>query len=268
MPRKSRIQSGTGVYHVMMRGINRQRIFEDTEDHYFFLQCLSNAQEQYSPEGDRLPNSCHYYAYALMSNHFHLLLHAKDDTVGNIVKRIASSYVYYFNKKYGRDGHLFKERFRSEPCEDWSYFVTLLRYIHQNPIKAGLVRQVSDYEYTSWHEYLGKAVFFPLCNVPTVLRRISMKELSELVETPLDDNVSCLEYEDERNRSMSDDQVMLYLFEEFGISDGQQLQRLDKEQRNDILAALLSRRAGIRQLQRLTGIGKNIISNISKQSGQ
>ena len=87
---------------------------------------------------------------------------------------------------------------------------------------------------------------------------------SELVETPLGEHVSCLEYEDERSRSMSDDQVMLYLFEEFGISDGQQLQRLDKEQRNNILSALLSRRAGIRQLQRLTGIGKNIISNISK----
>ena len=86
----------------------------------------------------------------------------------------------------------------------------------------------------------------------------------ELVEPPLGENISCLEYEDERSRSMSDDQVMLYLFEEFGISDGQKLQRLDKEQRNDILSALLSRRAGIRQLQRLTGIGKNIISNISK----
>lgn len=192
----------------MMRGINCQRIFENTEDHYIFLQCLSSAQEQYSPEGERLPNSCYYYAYALMSNHFHLLLYAKDDTVGNIVKRIASSYVYYFNKKYGGgDGHLFKERFRSEPCEDWSYFVTLLRYIHQNPIKAGLIHQVSDYEYTSWHEYLGKAVFFPLCNVPTVLRRISMKELSELVETPLGENISCLEYENERSRSISDDQV-------------------------------------------------------------
>ena len=66
MPKKSRIQSGSGVYHVMMRGINRQRIFEDTEDHYTFLPCLSNAQEQYSPEVERLPNSCHYYAYALM----------------------------------------------------------------------------------------------------------------------------------------------------------------------------------------------------------
>ena len=55
MPRERRIQSGTGVYHVMMRGINRQRVFEDTEDHYIFLQCLSSAQEQYSPEGERLP---------------------------------------------------------------------------------------------------------------------------------------------------------------------------------------------------------------------
>ena len=137
-----------------MRGIDRQRIFEDPEDHYIFLQCLSSAQEQYSPEGKRLLNSCHYHAYALM-------------------------------------------------------------------LWAGR-------------------------------------------PPPLGENISCLEYEDERSRSISDDQVMLYLFEEFGISDGQQLQRLDKEQRNDILSALLSRRAGIRQLQRLTGIGKNIISNISK----
>ena len=91
-----------------------------------------------------------------------------------------------------------------------------------------------------------------------------MKELSELVETPLGEKISCLEYEDESSRSISDDQVMLYLFEECGISDGRQLQRLDKEQRNAILSALLSRRAGVRQFQGLTGIGKNIISNISK----
>ena len=161
-----------------------------------------------------------------MSNHFHLLLHAKDDTVGNIVKRIASSYVYYFNRKYGRDGHLFKERFRSEPCEDWADFVTLLRYIHQNPVKAGMVNRVIEYEFTSWHEYLGGAYFFPLCNVNAGLGRISMDELTALVDTPLDNDVCCIEYEE---------------------------------------AALLRRHAGVRQLQRLTGIGKNIISNVSKK---
>ena len=86
MLRQGRIQSGTRVLSCHDARINRQRIFEDSEDHYTFLQCLRSAQEQYTPLGDRLPNSCHYYAYALMSNHFHILLHAKDDTVGNIVK--------------------------------------------------------------------------------------------------------------------------------------------------------------------------------------
>ena len=77
-------------------------------------------------------------------------------------------------------------------------------------------------------------------------------------------NRSSLIVRDERDRSMSDDSVMLCLKDEFGITDGQQIQKLSKEERDVILAALLRRHAGVRQLQRLTGIGKNIISNVSK----
>ena len=127
-----------------------------------------------------------------------------------------------------------------------------------------MVSRVSDCEFTSWHEYLGRADFFPLCNVNVVLGRISIDELTALVDAPLDNDVSCIEYEDERERSMSDDSVMLCLKDEFGITDGQQIQKLGKEERDVILAALLRRHAGVRQLQRLTGIGKNIISNVSK----
>ena len=89
------------------------------------------------------------YGYCLMANHFHLLIREREETIGNIVKRIASSYVYYYNHKYLRNGHLFKERFKSEPVNDISYFTTLLRYIHQNPVKAGIVKEVKDYEYSS-----------------------------------------------------------------------------------------------------------------------
>ena len=77
------------------------------------------------------------------------------ESVGDTVKRIASSYVYYYNRKYGRDGHLFKERFKSEPVNDMAYFTVLLRYIHQNPVKAGIVEKVKDYEFSSWGEYDG-----------------------------------------------------------------------------------------------------------------
>ena len=104
-----------------------------------------------------------------------------------------------------------------------------------------------------------------MCNVNVVLGRISIDELTALVDAPLDNDVSCIEYEDERERSMSDDSVMLCLKDEFGITDGQQIQKPGKEERDVILAALLRRHAGVRQLQRLTGIGKNIISNVSKK---
>ena len=128
MPRQARKQSGTGIYHVMLRGINRQDIFEDDEDYYQFIITLDRMRVKYDDNGIPCGSNCTYYAYCLMSNHFHLLIRERDEKVGDTVKRIASSYVYYYNRKYGRDGHLFKERFKSEPVNDMAYFTTLLRY--------------------------------------------------------------------------------------------------------------------------------------------
>lgn len=100
----------------MMRGINHQNIFEDAEDYYQFITTLDRMRTLYDDNGLPCGTSCTYYAYCLMSNHFHLLIREREESVGETVKRIASSYVYYYNRKYGRDGHLFKERFKSEPA--------------------------------------------------------------------------------------------------------------------------------------------------------
>ena len=100
--------------------------------------------------------------------------------------------MHYYNRKYGRDGHLFKERFKSEPVNDMAYFTVLLRYIHQNPVKAGIVEKVKDYEFSSWGEYDGTVEpVFQICDVNTVLNRITFKELNEWVNDPLDDDVYC-----------------------------------------------------------------------------
>ena len=142
--------------------------------------------QSYEPNG--IPSGRNYilYAYCLMSNHIHLLIREREDTIGMAIKRIASSYVYYYNHKYSRDGHLFRERFKSEPVNDMAYFVTLLRYIHQNPLKAGMVADVKDYEFSSWGEYRDRtSTLFPLCDTRTVLNRIPYKELVELVITSL-----------------------------------------------------------------------------------
>ena len=117
---------------MMLRGINRQDIFDDTEDYWTFIKMMS-----------AVPG--YIYAYCLMPNHVHLLIAEKSLKVGEVVKSIASCYVLYYNKKYGRIGHLLQDRFKSEPCNDSGYFLTLFRYIHQNPVKAGLVKTAKDY---------------------------------------------------------------------------------------------------------------------------
>ena len=260
MPRQARESSGTGIYHVMMLGINHQSIFEEQEDYYKFLNTLEMMAQSYEPDGTPSGRNYILYAYCLMSNHIHLLIREREDTIGMAIKRIASSYVYYYNHKYSRDGHLFRERYKSEPVNNMAYFVTLLRYIHQNPVKAGMVKKVQDYEFSSWHEYEDKhSTFFPLCDTRTVLKRISYNELNDLVNDPLSDDVSCLDIEDVSKGRPSDDQVMLLIKEKTGATNSSAFQQLPDEIRRSVLIELKGRRASLRQLERLSGIGKSMI---------
>ena len=94
MPRRARQTSGTGIYHVMMRGINHQNIFEEQEDYYQFLNTLDMMAQSYEPDGTPFGRNYILYAYCLMSNHIHLLIREREDNIGMAIKRIASSYVY------------------------------------------------------------------------------------------------------------------------------------------------------------------------------
>ena len=140
-------------------------------------------QPDVGAQGQTFQPRCHVYAYCLMGNHVHLLLKEGSQTIGDIMKRITSSYVYY-NHKYDRVGHLFQERFKSQPVNDFSYIITLLRYIHQNPLKAMLVDSMDEYEWSSWQEYNGTA-HQGFCSTQAVLGRIPFADLKVLVETPL-----------------------------------------------------------------------------------
>ena len=193
----------------------------------------------------------------------HLLIREREESVGETIKRIASSYVYYYNRKYGRDGHLFKERFKSEPVNDMEYFTVLLRYIHQNPVKAGIVEKVKDYEYSSWGEYDGTVEpVFQICNTKTVLDRIPFKDLEEWVNEPLDDDIHCLEIEDPSKVRPSDDQVMRMIKEKTGATSSSAFQQLPEGIKHKTLRELKECRASLRQLERLTGIGKGIIHRL------
>jgi REP element-mobilizing transposase RayT len=247
----------------MMRGINHQNIFEDEEDNYQFINTLDRMRVRYDDEGTPCGSNCTYYAYCLMSNHFHLLIREREESVGDTVKRIASSYVYYFNRKYGRDGHLFKERFKSEPVNDMAYFTVLLRYIHQNPVKAGIVNRVKDYEYSSWGEFDGTVEpVFQICDTRTVLNRIPFQDLEEWVNDLLDDDVQCLEIEKKVYSRPSDDQVWHLIKEQTGATSSAAFQQLADETKRKILRHLKDSGASHRQLERLTGVGRGLIQKL------
>ena len=131
---------------------------------------------------------------------------------------------------------LFRERFKSEPVNDIAYFITLLRYIHQNPVKAGMVAEVKDYEFSSWDEYIDKnSTLFPLCDTRAVLNRIPISELNELVNEPLSNDIVCLDIEDASKGHPSDDQVMMLIKEKTGATNSSAFQQLPADIKKSVL---------------------------------
>ncbi len=165
MGRKQREMSNSGIYHVMLRGVNKQRIFEFSEDYQGFLRIMYQSKVT-NTEGKPVekPNF-DVYAYCLMDNHVHLLLGTREVPLADVVKRIGSSYARFFNMRYKRVGHLYQDRFKSEPVDDLDYFCTLLRYIHRNPVKSGICNLPEQYQYSSYREITQRCLT-PLCKNP------------------------------------------------------------------------------------------------------
>ena len=255
MSRQLRKKSGTGIYHVMLRGINRQDIFEDEEDYKQMITVLKAMTDRHDESGLRQPPLCTFYAYCLMSNHIHLLVQERQDGISDVVKRIGVTYAHYFNKKYGRSGHLFQDRFRSEPVDSIDYFLILLRYIHQNPLKAGLVKEVGAYPWSSWKDYETDDVN-SICITKAVFSRIPKDDLTEMVSIPLEDNTLVLDIETDSCRTVSDSDVRAVLLNRQGIANPLMVQSLEKTRRNE------ERGAGIRQLSRLTGVSFGVIQKL------
>ncbi len=250
MARKSRRKSESGIYHIILRGINHQNIFEDDEDKHKLIEALVHYKE-----------ICEYqlYAFCLMNNHFHLLLKVGTDPLEQIMRRICGSYVYWYNKKYQRIGNLFQDRFKSEPIEDDKYFFTVLRYIHQNPIKAGITKDMRSYQWSSYIDYIENR---GLTDSESVLKMFNedeskaIKIFIKFTEEKNDDE--CLEIEEKTIR-LTDDELTKIIEEKFKIK-AVMIQNKPKEEKEKILKELLKiNGASTRQIARVTGISANVL---------
>lgn len=150
MPRKSRIDAPGALHHIIVRGIERSKLFTDDTDRNNFLDRIS---------GILTDTHTYCYAWALIPNHFHLLLRTGRVPIATVMMRLLTGHAGYFNNRHRRSGHLFQNRYKSILCQEDTYLLELVRYIHLNPLRAGLIKEydrLKEYPYSGHSTLMGK----------------------------------------------------------------------------------------------------------------
>ena len=147
MTRPLRLDYPDTYYHVLSRGNEKREIYRDEKDYLRFLEGMGKMVGRFQLE---------IHAYVLMSNHYHLLLHTQDAILSRAIQWLGVSYSVWFNRRHGRSGHLFQGRFKSFLVQDDRYFLAMCFYIHGNPLRAGMVKKLSDYRWSSYPAYADK----------------------------------------------------------------------------------------------------------------
>ena len=248
MSRTARQKSSTGLYHVMLRGADRKRIFADDEDNRRFLEIMQRVQRK---------SMFQLFAYCLMRNHVHLLLKAGIEPLETTFKRIEVSYVYYYNGKYQLRGPLFQGRYRSEQVEDDAYFMDVLRHICQNPVKAGLCVQPFEHP---WLGCSGITESDELLDDLGELTDLEGDALLRFVSEPCDTD----HLEDNGRKRLTDSEAAKRLRSACRCRSVQDIITWKVEKRDKALKKALGTGISIRQLSRLTGVSKAVIERIAK----
>ena len=259
MSRKIRMKSGTGVYHCIIRGNNKQDIFYDKEDYWKLKKELIKTKEKYNYE---------IYSYAFMPNHIHLQIKTNEDNLSKIMQSLQIRYNRYFIKKYDYTGHLSQGRFYSKCVENEQYILDLQRYIHQNPMKAK-ISTIEDYEWSSYSAYIKNSKYENIVNSEYVLKLFDENEkiaISKFIEfnkeiVKIKDSEKYLEYE--IRNTLKDEEAVYFINKQLKIKNISNIKNYEKKIRN-LLVKEITKIKGIntKQISRILGISSRIIERI------
>lgn len=263
MPRQARTLSKSRIYHIMIRGNERRNIFLNEEDRTCFIDTIFI---KLKASGSKL------YAYCLMDNHVHLIIGEEKEEIAKIMKRINVSYVLYFNRKYKRVGHLFQDRFKSETIENDNYLLEAIRYIHNNPVKAGMVKKASEYKWSSYSIYTTDKE--GLIEKETVLgifsedkkRRLELfKEFNEKdCETKF---IECEETDNEEKRLEEEKEARAIIdgyLSRNNITNNGYLE--NKQIRNELIIEIRNKGGlSIRRIAEVLGVNRGIVQNVVRE---
>lgn len=253
MTRQPRAVSRTGLYHVVFRGINHCLLFEEQADYEKLLAIIEKVKAELSLE---------VYAFCLMSNHVHLLLkEALPGDISTAMRKTLTPYALWFNKKYHRSGSLIANRYKSECVESDEYLLTLVRYIHHNPIVAGIADSLESYPWSSYHNYLlEKQTFVENAFVLGVFGEDTSKAVKAFKEFHAEIKMVT------GNKSLLDkprrweEEIRPELAARYDGLEPSGVAGLVKGERDEVLCFLRDARFSLRQIERATGISKGIIA--------
>lgn len=257
MTRGPRRASSTGIYHVTSRGAGRRILFEDDDDHRFFLAKIS----EYADKA-----SVRILAWCFMPNHIHMLLECGDvASLTQMMRSLGTSYGRYYNGHHGHVGPVFQDRFHSFPVESDAYLLELARYIHLNPTRAGIAKY-DEYPWSSYLEYIDEPI---LCVTDRILGLLGDSgQISEFHACAPDDEWEMEVTIDDgavipKRRAIPDSEAIRFAKDEFGATFADTITSLPSKERNAVIKRLRRYGMSVRQIERLTGIGRGIIQRIS-----
>lgn len=249
MSREKREKSNSKIYHVMCRALNKQTLFDEEEDYLFYLKHLKEISQKYKVI---------IYAYCLMTNHIHILIYDKNEMINQFMKSLNTTYAKYYNKKYGRTGYVFNDRYHSEPVENMKYLLTVIRYIHQNPVKAMICKNTYDYKFTSIHAYRRNAGnYLQIVNTKAIYKKFDKKEFLSWNE--IENHDRCM---DIMNNKLKDADVAELLFKTIKVKNKKEY--LEKSEAEKVVAImkLIDISIPLMQISRVSGLYYNKLQKL------
>jgi putative transposase len=248
MVRQARRRSESGIYHIMQRGNERKAVFIDDEDKNRYIAVALQKKEEIE-----------MYAYCIMDNHVHMVIGEKESgqSIETYMKRVGITYAAYFNRKYKRVGHVFQDRFRSGSVEEERYLYGVIRYVHKNPIKAGMSDGL-DYPWSSYSWYVGRKEGVPLLpEMAQILQQFS--SVKRFREFHLEEETETFMDLPEKTSGAAED-VVNQLLRIYNLTQEAFIQNKDKCKTTEIIKELI-RETGVsgRQAAQITGINREKI---------
>ena len=249
MPRCAREISNSGCYHIVFRGVNHQNLFEEEIDFQYMMDILKKVKHEMDFE---------IYSYCLMTNHVHILLKERQmGDISQIMKKILTKYAMYFNRKYERSGALIANRYKSKPVETDEYFITLIIYIYQNPVRSGMVLKPNDYVHSSYREYSGKP---NLVNRTFALSLMPLKEFKERHNIMVEGK-----FEKWEGVKFTEKEIWQRIKDLLNGTEPHIIDTWEKNIRNAALAKLRHEGFSIHEIERATGISRGIIARCNME---